>query len=706
MVNTEEKSKMNKQTTLFLLLSLLAINLIQLLSAGKETVKKTLVTVFVQQKIKIDGRLDESFYSQMNPVEDFVQFHPRNGEKPTFKTQVYSFYDHKNIYFAFKCYDENPSEIAADITPFGGYFHNDELTVYLDTFKDKRTYERFEINPKGIMDGKKTLWYGDARITTYGWSAEIKIPFKSLRFPVRGEQNWAVNFKRRVFRLNETAYWTNVERDRQGVLGDTFADLKGLRGIKGGKNIEAFPYAGIRSSKSGDETDNKFAYGLDLKYGITSNLTLDMTSSPDYSEVESDPFFYQLDPFEHYLSENRPFYLEGSSYFETIFDLFYSRRIANPTLAAKVTGKEKGFTLGLLTARNKTDGGESFHGVFRLKKDIFKLSTIGFIYSTIEENGGYNRNFGVDFRFKFKNIYTFYGMIAKSFNNDVPNTGNGMYRLTFLRSVDKGFTFAGLYHRVEPNVYVPAGYMPSIDFHRFVGILKYSFRWEGKWLERFYLRFWKTNEYSIRTPLKVDDSYMFTVSTATRNRLQARISYFDGNIRAKVLDQSDQLVLENKLWPTKSVEIILSYDGSRKINFGSTLLFVRDFVYNEEFTKTRRGKFNRFSMWAKVKFSSQLQWNIDLGRTVLRSDDRTVDFVGNLVSMSVNYQLNKKIASYAKLQYDSRYERFQYDFLVAYQMNNLSSIYLSFKNYSEGRFRFLDPDARSIGFKVSYLVRI
>ncbi len=103
-------------------------------------------------------------------------------------------------------------------------------------------------------------------------------------------------------------------------------------------------------------TDNKFAYGLDLKYGITSNLTLDFTSSPDYSEVESDPFFYQLEPFEVNLEENRPFYSESSSFFSTPFNLFYSRRITDPTLAAKVTGKEKGYSLGALIARNKQEG--------------------------------------------------------------------------------------------------------------------------------------------------------------------------------------------------------------------------------------------------------------------------------------------------------------------------------------------------------------
>ncbi|MCP5105085.1 MAG: carbohydrate binding family 9 domain-containing protein, partial [bacterium] len=215
--------------------------------------------------------------------------HPNNGEKPTFKTEAYSFYDKKNIYFAFRCFDDEPAKISADITPFGEYENNDEIKVYIDTFLDKRTYKEFAVNPRGVKDGEKTVWDAAARITGHGWDVEIKIPFKSLRFPVKDIQQWSVNFRRDIFRLNETSYWTKFERDRRNTFGDTFGKLEGIRKIKGGKNIEVFPYAGYRNSVSGDEKDDKFAYGLDLKYGITSNLTLDFTSSPDYSEVESDP---------------------------------------------------------------------------------------------------------------------------------------------------------------------------------------------------------------------------------------------------------------------------------------------------------------------------------------------------------------------------------------------------------------------------------
>ncbi|MCP5051377.1 MAG: carbohydrate binding family 9 domain-containing protein [bacterium] len=668
--------------------------------------RKTLRTVFIDQKVKIDGKLEEAFYKRLTPAGDFIQFHPENGKKPSAETRVYCFYDKKNIYFAFKCYDDNPGQIAADVTAFGEFSRNDEVTVFLDTFNDKMTYEVFKVNPRGIMDGKKTVWDGDARITPYGWSAEIKIPFKSLRFPVRDQQHWSANFRRKIFRNNETLYWTKVERNQRGVLGDTFADLEGLKGIKGGKNIEVFPYAGFRSSRAPGEKDEKFAYGVDLKYGITSNLTLDLTSSPDYSEVESDPFFYQLSPHEFYLGENRPFYLESRSYFSTPLRLFYSRRIGNPTLAAKVTGKEKGFTIGALAARNSTDGNESFHGVFRLKKDIFRLSTIGMIYSSIEDGDTWNRNIGVDFRFKFKNIYTITGMVAKSFNHDRPNNGNGLYRLIFLRAPDKGFTLAAVYLRMEPNVYVPAGFISKVDYQRLLSIWRYTWRWENKWLETLTFRFWKTNENSISSNLKVEDTYQLNMALETRSRFTLSLSTFAGKIRARVLDPNDDLVWENKLYPTRFQEINLRYNGSRKLSFRFNTIFIQDFVYNDDFTDTRAGRFVESSLGAGFKISPQLQWNLTLSRTAYHSLDRGIDFKGNLISTSVNFQADKKLASYIKFQYDSYLERFQYDFLVAYEMTNLNKIYLSIKSYSERQFRLFHPEARSVGFKVSYLLRI
>ena len=668
---------------------------------------KTLKAQYMDSPVKVDGKLDETFYQRLTPSNHFYQFHPKNGARSTYDTEIYAFYDKNNLYFAFRCHDNEPHKITADITSFGEFHNNDVVAVYLDTFLDKKTFEYFAVNPKGIKDGKRTVWDADARITDFGWSAEIKIPFKSLRFPVKKIQNWGINFRRKVYRLNETSYWTPVARDKMGVLGETFGHLEGIRDIRGGKNLEVFPYAGYRNSQSPDEKDSKFAYGLDLKYGITSNLTMDLTTSPDYSEVESDPFFYQLEPYEYGLQENRPFYYEGSSYFNTYFRLFYSRRISNPTLALKLTGKEKGVSIGLLAARNKPEDQNTFHGVLRLKKDINSLNHIGLIYTSLEEEEAWNRNIGVDFRFKFKDINTLMGMVALSINKNEANRQNKMAHLRFLHVPDEGFIYGFVYTRVEPEVNVPAGFIPYSDYHNFWTVSNYRFRWENKWVESLTFKLITINEYSLADNYRVATNWVFAVQASTRSRIMINFTHERGKLRSKILNDEEELIWDKDLFPFAGFGLHLNYNGNRLFQFGCDAVYYNTAsVYNDEYTDVMPGKITTLSLWTNLKLSSQLQLRFEYELTRQQSDDLSVDFKGNLVSSRINYQISRRIFTFAKFQYDSYLERFQYDFLIGYEPANVSKIYLSLKNYSEKHFRLLDPDARSLSIKISYLIRI
>lgn len=684
---------------------LLLLPLLSLYASAVGEENKVLTIHLADRKIKIDGRLDEDIYRSLTPVRGFSQFHPQNGAEPTFQTEVYSYYDKHNLYFAFRCFDNEPGKINADITPFGEYENNDQVRIYLDTFSDKRTYDTFAVNPRGIKKGKQTVWEADAVITSWGWSAEFQIPFKSLRFPVREEQHWAVNFERIIFRLNETLYWTRVPRDKINILADTFAKLEGIHDIKGGHNLEIFPYAGYRDSYSGAEQDNKLAFGMDLKYGITSNLTMDLTTSPDYSDVESDPFFFQLTPYEYSLNENRPFYTEGSNYFYTTFNLFYSRRISHPILAAKITGQEKGFSVGFLAARNNDSGLDRYHGVFRLQKNIFKLSNIGMIYTSIEEENNWNRNIGFDFKFKIKDIYTIAGMAAFAFNKDYPRGDNGMYRLQMSRAVEKGFSFTGVFLRVEPEVYVPAGFIPKVDYQEFKAIGKYIFRWEGKWLEKLNLMVWKINENEISSGLIIQDTYELVLGLSTKNRIEFTTAYFVGKFRPTIFNADGDLAPDEVLYPSKFFSAEIYYTGSRFVQFGVLWVMIHDFVYNDDFTDALAGKTNDGSLWIDFKLSPQLRLHLDYRNVNYYSIDRSIRFNGGLVSTGLIYQASKQISSFLAFQYDAHAHRFQYDLLIGYEPANVSKICLSIKNYSENRFRLFDPDARSVTFKISYLLR-
>ena len=184
------------------------------------------------------------------------------------------------------------------------------------------------------------------------------------------------------------------------------------------------------------------------------------------------------------------------------------------------------------------------------------------------------------------------------------------------------------------------------------------------------------------------------------------LDLFAGHFRPKVLDEDYQLIDDPVYYPTKAATLDFSYAGSRKLSFGGMVIAVNDFVYNNYFTATKKGESLFIIGWLNYKFSPQLQLRMNLERVHYYSLDRTIRFDGNLVSSSLNFQLNKRISSFIKFQYDSYLERFQYDFLIGYEPANVSKIYISIKNYTETRFRLFRPDARSITLKISYLFRI
>jgi hypothetical protein len=662
--------------------------------------------VAVSEAPQIDGRLAEPCYSQPPAATDFVQFHPLNGAKAAFATEVYVCFDAHNLYIAFRCHDPEPEKIRADVTPFAGYVNNDEVAVMLDAFADSRTYVTFNVNPRGIRAGADTIWKAAARIDENGWCAEIEIPFKSLRFPVRDIQEWGINFSRSVFRLNETDYWAPVKREQTSILASTFGVLAGMQGMRGGNNLEMFPYAGLRNSSSADLRENRLAYGLDLKYGITSNLTMDMTAAPDYSDVESDPFFYQTDPYEYALAENRPFYAESANFFSTAFSLFYSRRITNPALALKVTGKENGFSLGALFAKNELATGDRFHGVLRVKKDIFGLSDVGVIYSSIEGAGEWNRNVGFDFNLRFRRVYSLSGFAALAFNENGPKKQNGIFRLVFTKQKESGFSWYGQYARVEPNVIVPAGYISLTDYQRIWLMPNYVFLREGRFLEKLKLTVSTTRYNSVSGGELTSYGVEAMVTASFRNKISLLFSYLGSRDRPRIINEQGNLEWNREMFLQNGPYFYLSYYGHRLFHVGAWAYFYSGGVYNEDFSQVKAGKTSNVAAWMNVNLSPSLQWEWSLEHSGQAADDNSIDFQGTIFSSTLRWQVSRSLSSSAKFQYDSHARRFGYDFYLLFEPAPVSRMVLSLKNFCEERFRFFEPQARTLAIKLSYLIRI
>ncbi|MFQ6038894.1 MAG: DUF5916 domain-containing protein, partial [Candidatus Aminicenantales bacterium] len=395
---------------------------------------------------KIDGTLENPLWEKGAVLDSFTQYEPQEGGEPSEKTVAYIGHDAKNLYIAVRCYDSNPEAVRACLTPRDQVYGDDGITVYLDTFNDKKRAFVFQVNPCGVQTdgiytetrrhgrGRMSGFFGfdrnfdtffltSARIDETGFTVEMAIPFKSLRFPYTQPQVWGLQIMRNIRRKNEEIYWRPRSRDVNGLLiqsGTLVIDGN----IEKGKNFELMPVlTGLKKLDERFDPDP----GINLKYGITSDLTADITVNPDFSQVEADmPQIDVNQRYALYYPEKRPFFLEGKDFFDTPFELIYTRTIVNPLWGTKLTGKIGKTTVGFLSAYDETPTGidipaeeeidlensRSLVNVFRLKQDLYSESHIGFIFTDKEVGRSwnsltthFNRVAGVDGHFKIGTTY-------------------------------------------------------------------------------------------------------------------------------------------------------------------------------------------------------------------------------------------------------------------------------------------------------------
>lgn len=374
--------------------------------------------------IKLDGYLDESIWDKVPYATDFTQRFPIDGGRPTQKTEAKILYTDSHIFVGVMAYESAPDSIIKALFRRDGNEASDWVYVSFDSYNDKRTAFTFAVNPTGVQkdilyfddNGEDILWdavwEAEARITNEGWSVEMKIPLSQLRFSSnQSVQTWGVNFQRRIARNNEFNYWSETSQTTAGMVS-LFGRLDGIRNLNEPRRLEVSPYVSSSLTRApGDDSnpyynENDFGgnIGGDIKYGLTSDLTLTATINPDFGQVEADPATINLSQFEIFFPERRPFFLEGNEIFRfggtrtyNNFgnpNTFYSRRIGrtpqgrlfaannfnngglfnadslrnvytdipdqtNIAAAAKISGKtQSGWSIGVLNAFTLEEEGE------------------------------------------------------------------------------------------------------------------------------------------------------------------------------------------------------------------------------------------------------------------------------------------------------------------------------------------------------------
>ncbi len=354
--------------------------------------RKTLQAVKVVEPPKIDGRLDDPCWKLAKPSSGFVELQPYDGKLAVEQTIVMALYDHKNLYLGVRCLDSQPDEIPRRLIPRDGNpWPEDCITISLDTFHDRRTCYVFGVNTMGcqrdMITDRSHGWWGNwawdgvwksaAQIVEDGWECEVAIPFKILRFSRAKEQFWGINIQRLQKRLMEDTAWDPVTSDdADGILDMSKAgDLVGISDPQRGYHIDLIPHVVVQNEKEIWKGET----GIDIKYSPSSHLSFNATLNPDFAQVEADEQRINLSRFPLYFDERRPFFVQGKDLFGTM-NVFYSRRIQNPDGGLKLIGTSGSNKYGYLLAMDRTANGENpLFNVLRLQRDILNKSTIGIV---------------------------------------------------------------------------------------------------------------------------------------------------------------------------------------------------------------------------------------------------------------------------------------------------------------------------------------
>jgi hypothetical protein len=392
----------------------------------------------------LDGDvLNDEAYKQVTPLTSFWQTNPDDGQPATEPTHVYIMYSPDTLYFGVVCYDRNPSEIVVGENRRDGQLNEtDCVQIILDTFRDRQNGFIFGTNPTGLeydaqvtKEGELSMlaqttgstggfnlnWDGSWEVRTktgeFGWSAEFAIPFRTLRYSSSSFQTWGLNIQRNIRRRKETSYWAKVPRQFNLNRVSYAGDLQGLE-LRVPENLKFIPYALGKSRTTPSSNGSVYTgqTGFDLKYSITPSLTLDGSYNTDFAQVEVDEQQVNLDRFDLFFPEKRPFFLENAGTFDVgspgEVELFFSRRIGFgpngeviPIVGgARLSGKIGTTGLGILDMQTQDVPGVSPPNNFlaaRVNQEFPNRTAVGVLIVNRHgtSSGDFNRTFAIDGRF-------------------------------------------------------------------------------------------------------------------------------------------------------------------------------------------------------------------------------------------------------------------------------------------------------------------
>jgi hypothetical protein len=523
--------------------------------AGVLTGRPTVVPARTSSPPRIDGRLDDAIWRGASRITEFSQQRPLEGVPATERTEVFVAYDSSNLYFAIRAHYSDPELIRANRVDRDQIGNDDTVALYLDPFLDQQRAYVFSVNGYGVQgdaimsgggqggqgnfsfsgggggggggnrggggggnrggggfsQGQRgedpswdALFASAGRLFEGGWVAELAIPFKSLRYPAKaaGEPHrWGFQIQRDVEGKNESIVWAPVSRDIPGFLTQ-MGVLEGMSDLSASRNLEVLPTftavrVGALDSASGRlQHEAKPEGGVNVKYGLTSNLTADVTFNPDFSQIESDRQQIEINQrFPLFYPELRPFFIEGQEIFQSQgpITFVHTRTIVDPRYGAKLTGKIGKTTIGVVYANDEAPGNlpdrtDPLYGrsanvlIGRVRYDMYSESSLGLLVTDREFANGFSRVGGLDGNFRIGRDYRldFRGMASRHRDLAGAARSGSMIDMGF-RKEGRSLSWNLSHYAISPDFRTDVGFVQRTDVKRVNASLQYRW-WPEHWI--------------------------------------------------------------------------------------------------------------------------------------------------------------------------------------------------------------------------------
>jgi len=684
----------------------------------------------------VDGRLDDIVWREAPYVSGFETWAPDYGKRMVGDTRVYMAYDGSSIYFAFEAYDPEPEKIKASITNRDNIHRDDWVAINLDSFNDQQSLYALYVNPFGIQadtryaagkedGGFDMVWYSAGQIHDSGYTVEVQIPLKSIRYRGGDTVTMGVIFERSISRRSEMGAFPPLDPAEQEWLTQMHPMV--YVGLEQHTLVEILPavtYSHRRAHQQGELStiaeDGELS--LTTKYGITSDLVFDGTYNPDFSQVEADAGQVDVNlRYQLYFPEKRPFFLEGRESFnvaatgmsanDPVHSIVYTRTIIDPVAGAKLSGKlgSKNTFASLYAAdelfRDDTTSSRAYahNAVLRYKRALAEDSYVGGIYAGRELSDSHNRLLGMDGQLRItESSQLAFNAIGSQWKSDLMSSSESGYTLGIsynhsTRNVDYGLAARD----ISENFRSDMGFVTRLGLLQFSGLVRPKLYPRSDVIRRVNLEL-----YSAQSLDRFSDIW------ETFNHVSAQ-AYLWGSLTLRINYSYSTEVFENEEFDTGGFHI---YGGGQFTNqLFASILYRRTgaIFYSED---PYQGTSDQVTGNLTFQPSDKLRTDLSLVYSDFRRDadgDRVYDYA--IARGKVTYQLNKYLFFRGILEYNDFRERLLTDLLASFTYIPGTVIHLGYGSlYNKTRWDggdyvpsedFLETQRR-LFFKMSYLWRM